>query len=374
MRNRALWTLSLVGVIACASGETTLEDDDGDSGPTTTGAGGALVSGVGGNTVGMGGAGASGVGGFGGASGVGGFGGAAGVGGMGGLGGGDQTPPTILSIDPADGATGVLADTNVIIQFDEPMNEAAVEGALVDADLGTVTYSWNAAGDMLTIDPDVDLAYAQDVNPPSVAALTYAITVGTGATDLAGNPLAMAFGASFSTAREITHDLGLDLALSGAIRADGDANACSGTNVCAGDSGSLPNAQYKGFQSFAISGLNGNIIAFTSALLVAPQSTIFGGPYATMGNLNVEHVSFSVYDLTAFNAAALGTVGVLSMNATLEDKTLDVSSEVEADYAAQVTHTQYRLAFDMTTDNDGAFDAAVFDNATTELQLTYLVE
>jgi hypothetical protein len=103
----------------------------------------------------------------------------------------DTTPPTVISTDPADGATGVLTNTTVSATFSEAMNPLTITTATVTlkqgatAVLGTVNY----AGVTAVFTPASILADGT----------TYTATVTTGAKDLAGNALASDYVWSFRT-------------------------------------------------------------------------------------------------------------------------------------------------------------------------------
>jgi hypothetical protein len=107
----------------------------------------------------------------------------------------DTTPPTVSSVSPADGATGVAASSNVTGTFSEAMDASTVTGTNVTlknaagtAVAATVTY--NATSRVVTLDPTNDLA----------ASTTYTASIGTGVKDSAGNALAAAKTWSFTTA------------------------------------------------------------------------------------------------------------------------------------------------------------------------------
>jgi hypothetical protein len=97
----------------------------------------------------------------------------------------DVASPSVTSVSPAEGATGVAPHVNVTVAFSEPMDSSTItnstftlmrqgDGTAVGA---SVTY--NNATDTATLDPNASL--------DSLAA--YTVTVATGATDLAGNAL-----------------------------------------------------------------------------------------------------------------------------------------------------------------------------------------
>ena len=89
---------------------------------------------------------------------------------------------------------GVGIKTTVEVTLCEAMNQAATQGAfsmrqtVSSADvLGT--FMWDGTAKMLTFTPDAALTKST----------SHTVTIGTGATDLAGNPLATAYNFSFTT-------------------------------------------------------------------------------------------------------------------------------------------------------------------------------
>ena len=91
----------------------------------------------------------------------------------------DTTAPTLSSVSPQDGATGVAPNGNVSVTFSEPMDKAATEAAFSLAPTGGAkvagSFSWSA--NTMTFDPSDDLANGTG----------YTATVGSGAKDTAGN-------------------------------------------------------------------------------------------------------------------------------------------------------------------------------------------
>ncbi|HEV3407934.1 MAG TPA: S8 family serine peptidase, partial [Gaiellaceae bacterium] len=96
---------------------------------------------------------------------------------------GDTIAPTIGSVSPADGATGVAAGSNVSVAFSEAMNAASAQAAFSlvrSSDGAPVSGSFAWSGDTLTFDPSSSLA----------AGTEYTAKVTTAAQDKAGNALA----------------------------------------------------------------------------------------------------------------------------------------------------------------------------------------
>ena len=100
---------------------------------------------------------------------------------------GDETPPTIISIVPVDGATSVELDAQVRVTFSEPVDAASVTSSSfsVGGSNGTITVS----GAVATYEP----------NNPFAAGIDHTVNISTSVADLAGNTLASSFTASFTT-------------------------------------------------------------------------------------------------------------------------------------------------------------------------------
>lgn len=97
-----------------------------------------------------------------------------------------DTPPTIISVSPANGATDVPVTTTISATFSDAMNETSAEAAF---SLNGVTGTFSWIGNTMTFTPGANLA----------SATNYTVTIGTGAQDLAGNPMTSAYTWSFTT-------------------------------------------------------------------------------------------------------------------------------------------------------------------------------
>lgn len=110
----------------------------------------------------------------------------------------DLTPPTVAMTSPAAGAVNVANNMQIAATFSEDMRPASLTGTsftVVDSTLGTavagsVSYSATSRTAMFT--PTAPATLADNT--------TYTATVTTGATDLAGNALALNHVWTFSTA------------------------------------------------------------------------------------------------------------------------------------------------------------------------------
>ncbi len=104
-----------------------------------------------------------------------------------------DTPPTIVSIDPPNGAIGVKKDANIVVTFSQPMDthetEAAYYSKNEELDSANVHFSWNSDNTELTIDPKNDLQYASGNSPEEVIAKQYYFSFTERAIDISGNSL-----------------------------------------------------------------------------------------------------------------------------------------------------------------------------------------
>jgi hypothetical protein len=111
--------------------------------------------------------------------------------------GADETPPTVISASPGNGATDVSTAINVAVTFDEAMDPATINDTTFelrdDANvLVAATVTYNSSTNTATQDP---------INPLETQT-TYTATVLGGAgytTDAVGNPLASDYSWSFTT-------------------------------------------------------------------------------------------------------------------------------------------------------------------------------
>ncbi|HSR68637.1 MAG TPA: Ig-like domain-containing protein [Acidobacteriota bacterium] len=118
--------------------------------------------------------------------------------------GGDTEGPTVVTVNPADGQNNVDVNSNVVVTFSEAVMNVTASTFLLNQDGGAGncstlgasvagTITGNAGDDVWTFDPNAPLQNNRTV---------YCVTVTTGVTDLAGNPLndgANDFTSSFRT-------------------------------------------------------------------------------------------------------------------------------------------------------------------------------
>jgi hypothetical protein len=106
----------------------------------------------------------------------------------------DTTPPTVASVSPASGATGVAVNTVVTATFSEALNASTITTSSFTLKVGTTSVSgsvsYNSGTYTATFTPSANLSYST----------TYTATLSTAIKDVAGNPLASAYSWSFTTA------------------------------------------------------------------------------------------------------------------------------------------------------------------------------
>lgn len=285
---------------------------------------------------------------------------------------GDTTPPTVVSVSPADGATGVTSDAKIVITFSEAMDEAATEKAytLFDLPKNDVTVGWDSAGKVLTLTPKLGLSYAM-----SDPAISYTLSL-KGAKDLAGN-LLPAFESSFTTLKNLTYRLLSQPTLDGEVYGTPQANPDS-PEFYVGDRSD--NVSVRGFVSFDLSAIPESVSrdAVVDAELAVFKEKVVGSPYTGLNECTnpefcaittpivLEHVSYgSLLDGSAYTTPTLAELGAISRIQSLDSsfETADVLSAVRDDLSnrgARKKLSQYRLSFTLETNGDAVADYVVF--------------
>lgn len=106
----------------------------------------------------------------------------------------DTTPPTVVAVSPANGASNVSVNTPVTVTFSEAMDASTLTGSISltvasNSSPVSASVSYNTATNTATLTPSAALAFAT----------AYTITVSTTAKDPSGNSLASTVTAGFST-------------------------------------------------------------------------------------------------------------------------------------------------------------------------------
>jgi len=104
----------------------------------------------------------------------------------------DTTPPSVLSISPADNSSSNAVNTVVIAVFSEPVSSATLSSStfkLMDNASNSVSGSFSSSGSIVTFTPTDNLTHFRD----------YSISLTTGIQDSSGNALSLAKSSSFET-------------------------------------------------------------------------------------------------------------------------------------------------------------------------------
>lgn len=119
---------------------------------------------------------------------------------------GTAAGPAVLTVQPADGATGVSVGVHVVLQFSAAMNTASVAAhtTLSPAPAYPPVCFWNGAETEVTLVFDTVAPAGVHADDLLTVNTVYMLTVGAAATDQSARPLAAPFVASFTTQPDIT--------------------------------------------------------------------------------------------------------------------------------------------------------------------------
>ena len=107
----------------------------------------------------------------------------------------DNTPPSVLTVTPADGENEVGVETIVTITFDEPMDPTTLNSASIKLSDDTTTLSGNVESSSISA--------VFIPRSPLRKGMTYSASVTTDAHDMAGNALPSDYSWSFMVQKEI---------------------------------------------------------------------------------------------------------------------------------------------------------------------------
>jgi Bacterial Ig-like domain len=284
--------------------------------------------------------------------------------------------PVVVSVSPANGATGVTANTTIVVTFSKAMDRATTQAAYQSTDLpsANATFTWDVSDTVMTIKPNTALEYATGTTigiEPKRYAYRFTGTAG----DKTGMPLA-AVTSGFSTLRQITATLQSEAVRDGFVQNNGLAKS-DGTGIYAGDDATK--VGIRGFLSFDLSGVPGGLSAssFLRATLSLYKYEVTGHPYTALNPcvpskttvcaskyvaVNLDHVVYgSSLSATDYDTPALGTLGTIDgiqvTGATHPQA--DVLTALRDDLANRVireNRSQYRLGFPLQTNGDGESD------------------
>jgi hypothetical protein len=293
----------------------------------------------------------------------------------------DTTAPTIVAMQPENGAIGVRADVKVVIEFSEPMDQLSVQNSIDTSELGGVSFEWKDDSSTLVVLPDEPLEYAEGADPEETAALQYAVTIGVGARDEAGNAIEVGAQTIFKTLKSISNTLPRYNAFTGAGTPGGVITDADDFLYVGDDDAQAEASSYRGYMSIDFSGLPSTAVEIVSATLRGAQLAEFGAPYAALGNgsgLLLEHGVFTLgtqqQDSAAFNMTPLSLVGDFA-NTGDTALSIDVTAEAQDDLQNRASRgdlSQYRARFDTFTNLDDTADFVLLDRESLELDVVYL--
>jgi hypothetical protein len=283
---------------------------------------------------------------------------------------GDTDAPTVISSLPADGAVGVNANSNIQIQFSEPMDKDSVEQAYQSEDLpaGALSFSWNGDGTWLTITPTEMLEYASGNDPEATLAKAYALTIGSAATDVAGNPLGEDALLSFTTLRDIMASIPAHTDLSGYVNLG---NTVGGPTISAGDT--LANNANRGLITFDLSSVP-ETYQVVLAQLVARQlqsasAFVDLSADANPAKLRLFRRTFATRAEAAAGIAGEG-YGLFSNSAEAGTRTVTATGPVQDDLENRVelgNLNQFTFEFPKASDGKTDIDSVTFAEVSLEL-------
>ena len=288
-------------------------------------------------------------------------------------------PPTVVSVSPADGSTGVAADAKIVVTFSKPMDQAATQMAYQSTSLppSAVSFTWDASGTVLTLKPNAPLESARGSSftiPPT----TYAFTLSATAKDKSGAALAP-LTSKFTTLRVITLSLVSDAGRGGSVFSDGYTITGETAFISVGD-GSDKVAS-RGFVSFDFSSVPSNRSGseLSRATLKLFKDSVSGDPYQNLAlscdpdvqcdqyaSVNLDHVDYGPsLGLNDFYTPTLKALGVI------DTRFVGLETYARADVLAAVrddlnnrdireNRSQYRLSFSVLTDGGNAADKVFF--------------
>jgi Bacterial Ig-like domain len=288
-------------------------------------------------------------------------------------------PPTVVSVSPANAATGVSADAKIVVTFSKPMDQTATQAAYQSTDLPAagVTFDWNAAGTEMTIKPNAPLEYVKETDVV-VTPKNYEFKLTSTAKDTGGLALTP-LTSSFKTLRQVTTILSGEASRSGYVQSDGYVSK-SGELMYVGDN--ERNLGIRGFISFDLSvlpaGVSSGLLSATLKLQKYSDNTVqfkVGSPYSLANNparlnqVDLDHVAYGSSldsgDYDTNSIALLGAIDSFDQRSTPRTQA-DVLSAVLDDLtnsAARENRSQYRVSLFQQTNNNSAYDYIVYGSA-----------
>jgi hypothetical protein len=265
-------------------------------------------------------------------------------------GGENAGAPRVVSISPADGATGIWAQAPIVVTFSEPVDLASARAAVSVSGLSSddLDLRADASGTTLTLRPKDGFAYASGTDPAATRANCYTVNVGAELVDLDGTPLAAPFTSTFSTLRRISQDIA-DTASGDyytyAVAFDHTVNRCSDASSTfeVGHTSSIAaSGDHHGIAAFE-SALPEGAVEVESAWLTAHQAPPRGSFYDA-GSVELEQIAFQAFDVTLEDAPALTDFATFSASGDVARPRHDVTTAVADGVASGTRSFMYRLS------------------------------
>ncbi len=266
---------------------------------------------------------------------------------------GDTTAPRVTTATPGDGAVGVSKNDAVVLTFSEPMDTAATEGAFQLLDPAgapaAINFSWEDGNRRLVATPAAPLAYSTNASY-----LTYHYRLAASAKDPAGNPLAAAFAAGFSTMRLLGFQIESEPDRDGAVASDGGVDA-AGASAFLGDTDAA--SASRTFFSFPLDGLPAGTESVVSAELRLYAQNATGSPDDLQ--YRMDHLAYGELDAGDYAAAESENQPIFPHAAGTWR--FGLRQWVASDWSNGEGRIQIRLRSD--NDGDGASDGYVLNTA-----------
>ncbi len=258
------------------------------------------------------------------------------------VGGVDTNAPTLLGQSPLPGATGVNKDSSIVLTFSETMNKTQTQTAYASSSVGIrpseVGFAWNTDATVLTIKPNAPLNYASGTDPNTTTALEYGFSLASGASDLAGNPLAPV-AASFKTLRQLSARVSGDPIQDGSV---------DGTTVSNNSTDMTITTSSRGLLGFNLGGLPSSLQATSINAAKLRVNAQYPMVFSTE-QIELEHVAYgATLTASATTGTALRNLGNLTQELPVENawKTANVLPAIQDDWTnrtARGNRSQYRL-------------------------------
>lgn len=285
-----------------------------------------------------------------------------------------DAPPIVESTNILNGATAVHPDSEITIEFSEPMDRKSVEDAYDSKTLppDEVAFSWSDDWRTLTITPNAALEYA---SAKSIEALSdapeYSFIISKAASGDDGELLEEDYAVTFTTARRVSTVIEAGGSFVGSVRSDEE----DYNTVHTGDSqyqDVLGDAHYVATVNFNLSGVHETAFQVDNANLSVTKEIHLGNPF----DLGVKTQVYSV-DATERSWAVVepqltedNNVGFL-IHTIMTSYRAPVIEIIEAELQEDRL-AQFAMVEETLNNDDKVTDAFKYSNI--NLYLTYWME